>query len=181
MMEQQLSVREIQKGDFSSIIQYWLASHPDFMKGMGVDLAKMPKEEEWIQMFSEQISQPYHEKKSYCIIWLLDNKAIGHSNVNKIVFGKEAYMHLHIWNTETRMKGVGTAFVKMTLPWFFEKLQLKKIYCEPYALNPAPDKMMEKIGFEFVKEYITTPGWINFEQPVKLWELTLEKLRQMNL
>lgn len=60
----------------------------------------------------------------------------------------------------------------MTLPYFFNKLQLKRLYCEPYALNPAPNKTLEKVGFTFVKEHLTIPGSLNFEQPAKLWELT---------
>ena len=179
-MQEHLSVREIQQEDVPSLIKYWLGSPPEFMKAMGVDLTKMPKEEDWKMMLSEQITQAYTEKKSFCIIWLLNNEAIGHSNVNKIIFGEEAFMHLHIWKADSRTKGLGLNFVKMTLPWFFEKLQLKRIYCEPYALNPAPNKTLEKIGFKFVKEYITTPGWINFEQPVKLWEMTKEKFNQTN-
>jgi hypothetical protein len=31
------------------------------------------------------------------------------------------------------------------------------------------------VGFEFIKEYITIPGFLNFEQPVRLWQLTLER------
>jgi hypothetical protein len=58
-------------------------------------------------------------------------------------------------------------------------IPLKKLFCEPYALNPAPNKTLEKIGFEFVKEYITTPGWINFEQPVKLWMMDFEKFKTL--
>lgn len=38
--------------------------------------------------------------------------------------------------------------------------------------NPAPNKTLKKAGFELVKEYVTTPGPINFEQPVKLWCLS---------
>jgi hypothetical protein len=45
------------------------------------------------------------------------------------------------------------------------------LYCEPYALNPAPNKTLEKLGFKFLKTYTTIPGWINFEQEVNLWEL----------
>jgi RimJ/RimL family protein N-acetyltransferase len=122
-------------------------------------------------MLSEQLSQSYHEKKSYCIIWLEDDKPVGHSNVNKIVFGEIAYMHLHLWYTGTRKKGAGTVFVKKTLPFFFENLQLKKICCEPYSLNPAPNKTLARVGFRFVNEYKTTPGWLNFEQTVNLWEM----------
>ena len=170
-----LSVREIRKDDIDPITRYWLGADSLFLKGMGVDTGKMPERDEWRKMLLEQLNESIKEKKSYCIIWLVDNKPVGHSNVNKIISGEEACMHLHIWNDDVRKKGFGTSFIKMTLPWFFEKLKLKKIYCEPYALNPAPNKTLEKAGFEFVKEYITTPGWLNFEQPVNLWEMSYER------
>lgn len=174
-----LSVREIQQNDVQSIAQYWLGADPEFLRGMGADPDKLPDKEGWIKMLSEQLSQPYAEKKSYCIIWELDGKPVGHSNVNKIVFGEEAYMHLHLWIGGVRQKGMGTTLVKMTLPYFFENLKLKKLYCEPYALNPAPNKTLEKVGFGFVKQYVTTPGWINFEQAVNLWELPYEKYKKI--
>jgi RimJ/RimL family protein N-acetyltransferase len=178
MNEQILSVREIQHSDVELIAEYWDSADPAFLIGMGVDLAKKPAKEEMITMLSEQLTQPYPEKKSYCTIWQVDNKPIGHCNVNKIKFGEEAYMHLHLWNTEFRKKGMGTELVKMSLPYFFAKLQLKTIYCEPYALNPAPNKTLEKAGFSFVKEYITTPGFFNFEQLVKRWELTFDQYQK---
>jgi RimJ/RimL family protein N-acetyltransferase len=177
MTENILSVREIQQTDIEPITQYWLTADPAFLTGMGVDLAKMPSKEEWITMLSQQLAQSYPEKKSYCTIWQVDNKAIGHCNVNKIKFGEEAYMHLHMWNTDFRKKGMGTELVKMSLPYFFENLELKKIYSEPYALNPAPNKTLEKAGFTFVKEFITIPGFLNFEQPVNLWELNYEQYK----
>ena len=67
---------------------------------------------------------------------------------------------------------MGLELVKLTLPHFFEKLKLRKLYCEPYALNPAPNKTLARAGFELMKEYTTTPGPLNFEQPVKLWQMT---------
>lgn len=170
-----LSVREIQASDIDAIIRYWLESDGAFLEGMGVDLNKMPGREVWKQMLSEQLNQSYEEKKSYCMIWQADQVPVGHSNVNKIIFGEEAYMHLHLWGSKERQKGMGTDLVKMTLPLFFEKMHLKKIFCEPYALNPAPNRTLEKVGFELVKTHTTTPGWLNFEQPVNLWELTYDR------
>lgn len=170
-----LTVREIQISDIVLIARYWLTADPDFLTGMGVDLTKMPSENEWKKILSEQLSQNYKDKKSYCTIWQIDNRAVGHCNVNKIKYGNEAFMHLHSWSTENRKRGLGSRFVKMSLPFFFENLKLKKIYCEPFALNPAPNKTLEKAGFTFVKEYITIPGFLNFEQPVRLWELTCDQ------
>ncbi len=178
MSKNLLSVREIQKSDIGSITQYWLSADPAFLTGMGVEPAKMPSKEEWITMLSEQLTQSYPEKKSYCMIWLVDSKAIGHCNVNKIKFGEEAYMHLHLWNADGRKKGRGPKLVKMSIPYFFENLELKTIYSEPYALNPAPHKALEKAGFTFVKEFITIPGFLNFEQPVKYWELTYKQYKK---
>ncbi|MBC7775278.1 MAG: GNAT family N-acetyltransferase [Phycisphaerae bacterium] len=170
-----LSVRPLSEAHIPLITQYWLGSDPAFLQGMGVDLDKMPGQSEWEKSLLEQLSQPIPDKKSYCIIWQVDDQAVGHSNINKIQLGEEAYMHLHLWRTNLRQKGMGTDFVKLTLPHFFENYHLKTLYCEPYSLNPAPNKTLEKVGFQFVKEYVTTPGWLNFEQPVNLWELSRER------
>ncbi len=171
MSSSTLNVRELQSSDIPKIISYWLNSDKEYMKGMGVDVTKIPDETEWTQMLGEQLSQNYEDKKSYCLIWEVDSQPIGHSNINKIIFGREAYMHLHIWYEDFRNRGLGVQFVKQGLQLFFKNMQLQKIYCEPYALNPAPNKTIEKAGFSFVKEYVTTPGWLNFEQKVNLWKL----------
>ena len=128
-------------------------------------------------MLSEQLNLPIAKRRSYCIIWEIDGEPVGHCNTNPTNFGEDAYMHLHMWSAEARQKGLGTTFVKMTLPWFFNNLKLKKLFCQPYAQNDAPNKTLEKVGFEFVKEYITIPGFLNFEQPVKLWQLTAERFQ----
>lgn len=174
-----LSVREIKKTDIEPILEYWFGAKVQFLLGMGVDIKKMPKREEFAAMLTEQLNQAYRQKQSYCIIWVIDGKAVGHSNVNKIVFGQEASMHLHLWNTGTRQKGAGTEFVKMSLGYFFTNLELAKVYSEPYALNVAPNKTLEKAGFKLSKNYVTTPGWINFEQPVNRWEMSYEEYREL--
>ena len=170
-----LSVRELEARDIDAITNYWLSADAAYLQGMGVDIAKMPTAEEWRTMLTEQLNTPLREKKSYCMIWEVDGKAVGHSNINKIDYGEEAYMHLHIWEAEVRKKGYGTRLIRLTVPHFFKQYALKKLYCEPYALNQAPNKTLEKAGFRFVREYRTVPGWINFEQPVCLWEMSKEE------
>ena len=167
-----INVREIEHKDVGLIANYWLNSNPDFLISMGVDLNKMPTRDELNHMLTEQINSPIDEKKSYALIWEFDKEPIGHSNVNGIDFGNLATMHLHIWNSDSRKKGLGTELVKRSLPFYFEKLKLNSLYCEPYALNSAPNKTLEKVGFEFVKKYRTIPGSLNFEQEVNRWKLT---------
>jgi len=174
-----LAVREITADDIPLLVDYWLNSDPEFMQGMGVDLAKLPEKAVLEKMLSSQLSQDYAEKQSYALIWLIDQKPVGHCNVNKIEFGKSAFMHLRLWQSEHRQKGMGSTLVNLSLPHFFEKLKLETIYCEPYALNPAPNKTLTKLGFTFEREYITTPGYLNFEQPVKCWSLSIKAWEKM--
>jgi len=172
-----LSAREITKEDIELIASYWLSADKDFLAGMGADIGKIPSQGYWVEMLLQQLEQGYEEKKSYATIWEADGKAVGHCNINKIIFGSEAYMHLHLWNTDSRQKGMGAQLVKLSLPYFFGNCKLKTLYCEPYALNPAPNKTLEKTGFTFVREYVTTPGFLNFEQPVKLWEMSYDTFK----
>ncbi|MFN0187127.1 MAG: GNAT family N-acetyltransferase [Bacteroidia bacterium] len=180
MSKSNLSVREITKEDISPLVDYWMNSPDEFLTNMGVDLSKVPSREDFIAMIETQVKTPYPEKKSFAVIWFLDGKAIGHSNIGPVVFGEEANVHLHIWNEEHRGKGFGLECLRKSILIYFNLFKLKRIYCEPYALNTGSNKTVEKLGFDFVKEYTTIPGWICFEQSVKRWVLTQEKFDSMN-
>ena len=172
-MEYKLNVREIRESDINFIADYWSTATPEYLLNMGVDLKKMPARSDFLTMLSNQIKLNYEHKKSFALIWEVDGKPVGHSNVNPIEFGNQAFMHLHIWYPEYRGKGFGEKFVKLSIPLFFEKLKLQRLFSEPYALNPSPNRTLPKAGFKFVKSYMTIPGSINFEQQVNRWVIEL--------
>ena len=180
MTKDVLSVRELKLADIDLVTAYWLNADKTHLENMGVDINKRPSKEQFTTYLTAQFETPIEQRDSYCIIWLENDVPIGHSNTRPTVYGKQAFMHLHLWNKETRKKGMGLELVKLTLPWFFERLHLKDLYCEPYALNPAPSKTIQKAGFKLIKEHTTTPGSFNFEQRVKLWHLSYEKFKQLN-
>ncbi|WP_196892607.1 GNAT family N-acetyltransferase [Aureivirga marina] len=171
-----LSIRELEIKDIPLITDYWLLSDKDFLISMGVALDKIPSRENFTKMLTKQLSLPIKERQTYALIWEIDGNAVGHTNVNEIVENKQAKMHLHLWNATNRKKGVGVKLVQKSLPIFFDKLNLEKIICEPYAENPAPNKVLEKIGFTFIKSHVTIPGSINFEQKVNTWEICKNEL-----
>jgi ribosomal-protein-alanine N-acetyltransferase len=178
-MEQKISVRLLEGSDHEKIVDYFLDSDQDFLIGLGVDLAKLPERQEWLNILNENAELGIEERKFFYIIWLLDDKPIGHSNINKIIFGEEAYMHLHIWYKEARQKGAGIEFLKLSLPYYYKEFNLENIYCEPAASNPAPNRSLRKLGFEFVKSYDTIPGWINSYQTVNRWVLSKDKFNML--
>lgn len=175
-----VSVREMELRDIDKFGDYWFNATPEFLVGMGVDLKKLPTKESFKKLISKTIETPIDRKSAYYLIWELNNRPIGHTNVNKIEFGNEAFMHLHIWKPDVRQRGIGTELVKRSLPFYFENLKLVCLYCEPYALNPGPNKTLPKIGFTFEKKYMTIPGILNFEQEVNRWKLTREKFIHLN-
>jgi RimJ/RimL family protein N-acetyltransferase len=83
-------------------------------------------------------------------------------------------MHLHLWDSNNRQKGMGVDYLKKSIPIYFETYKLQQLFCEPAAQNQAPNKTLQKLGFTFIKEYETTPGWINYQQKVNQWCLSKE-------
>ena len=175
-MKSKIQVREARLKDISLIVDYWMNCSDDYLVGMGVDLKKFPSKKD----LKHALNQAIVSKKSYALIWEYNDDPIGHTNVNNIVLEKEAFMHIHLWNSNIRKQGLGTEFIKKSLPLYFDNLQLETLYCEPYALNPAPNKALKKIGFEFVKKYTTIPGNINFEQEVNQWKMTKSMFKKNN-
>lgn len=176
-----ISVREMKISDVESVVNYFLRATPDFLRGMGADPDKIPDKVVWVQLLKDELKKAKENKEFYYIIWLMDDQPIGHSNINKIQFGDSAFMHLHLWKNNKRQRGTGTQFLHITIPYYFKNFNLKKLYFEPYALNPAPNKILPKVGFDFVKTYETTPGWINFHQKVNRWIMISEKIDSNDL
>ncbi|NDC41886.1 MAG: N-acetyltransferase [Chitinophagia bacterium] len=166
-----LSVREATAADVVHIADYWSLADPAYLRGLGVDVALLPQRDAFISFLTRQLTLPYTEKQAYPLIWHDGERAIGHCNINQITFGHSAHLHLHIWRPADRHRGLGLPLVKASIPLFFRHFQLREINCEPYALNPAPGRLLSRAGFRLVKEYTTIPGSICFEQPVQQWVL----------
>jgi len=173
-----ISVREMKENDIEQIVEYFTNATPEFLMRMGADPNKLPSKEKWIRILQREFRKDNKEKDFYYIIWQNDEKSIGHSNINKIKFGKEAYMHLHLWRKESRQKGIGLQLLQETLPFYFRSFKLQELICEPYSLNPAANKTLVKVGFEFIKEYETTPGWINLHQKVNRYIITKDRFEE---
>lgn len=175
----QLSVRAMEATDIALMVDYFLNASEAFLKAMGADKSKLPNRSDWIALLEQDIEKPHAEKDFFYMIWEVDGQAIGHNNINKITYGKEASMHLHVWQPLKRQKGLGLQFLRLSIPHFFKEFELEYLLCEPYALNIAPNKTLRKLGFEFIKSYETKPGWINFYQAVNQYKLTKAQLKYL--
>jgi RimJ/RimL family protein N-acetyltransferase len=171
-----LVVREMTLQEADIIIDYFHGASHDFLKSLGVSPAKLPYRDDWGAFYRAEYKRPIQKRRAILILWELDGEPIGFSTADKIIFGQEAYMHLHILHPDRRRSGYGAHFVKETVKIYFNMLNIQQLYCEPYALNVAPNKTLQKVGFKYIKTYETIPGPLNFRQPVNRWLLQPDAL-----
>jgi RimJ/RimL family protein N-acetyltransferase len=170
------SVRELQAGEVYHVVDYFRAMDLAVLDKLGVDPSKVPERDDWIRMVSDDFGNPDPVRKHFYVAWLLDNQPVGHSNINDIQFGEQAFMHLHIWQPDRRYSGHAQHFLRESVRIYFDRFQLKRVYCQPKAENTAPQRALAKAGFSFVKTYHGTPGWLNVPQNISRWVIEPEQL-----
>jgi RimJ/RimL family protein N-acetyltransferase len=155
--------------EYEGMVDYFLGADDSFLEGMGVARSLLPARDAWLRAVLADHQLPDQEKDRLYVGWFYQGRQIGHSSVNRIRFGEDAFFHLHLWRPELRKAGFGMDLCRQSISIYFDRLQLKTLWSEPYAENPAPNRTLVKLGFEFVKRYRTVPGATAFEQDVNLY------------
>ena len=157
------------------VVDYFHHSMPEHLEMLGVDPTRLPQRSDTLQYYSQESGKPIQERGAFRVLWLRFDAPIGFSTTNKIVYGEEAYMHLHILSPEHRQAGVGAACVRENAKLYFEALKLKRLYCEPNTFNVAPNRTLQAAGFTYLKTHRTVPGPINYHQAVTRWVLGVKQ------
>jgi RimJ/RimL family protein N-acetyltransferase len=160
-----------ERRDYERMVDYFLTADDALLEGMGVDRRKLPERETWLESVMLDHMRSDAEKERAYLAWVYKRAPIGHSSINRITVGEEAFIHLHLWDSGLRKTGLGTQYFKASAAEFMRIFGLRRLYCEPYADNPAPNRVLVKSGFRFVKRYRTVPGAINYEQDVNQYML----------
>ena len=166
-----LTVREMMGTEIDLIIEYFHRSTPEHLEILGVDPSRLPAAESWRERFRRESMQPVEPRGWIVLIWLLDDQPVGFSSSDKITYGEQANMHLHVVDPERRHRGIGAECVRRSVDIYFEllKLKLKRLFCEPNAFNVAPNRTLQKAGFKYLKTHMTVPGPLNYHQTVTRW------------
>lgn|SRR5215472_12156231 len=159
--------------EYEGMIDYFLQSEDSFLAQMGVARALLPSREAWLRSALRDHELPDNKKDRLYVGWYHRGTQVGHSSVNRIKVGEEAYLHLHLWRSDLRKSGFGVQFCRASIAIYFERLKLQRLWSEPYAENPAPNRTLVKLGFSFIRRYRTVPGQISFEQDVNLYLLEM--------
>lgn len=171
MASPRLTVREMRPDEVRIRIDYFHHASDAQLRALGVDRARLPSPEVWQEAYVADQSRLLQERSGYALVWELDDTVVGFSSADRITFGQEAHMHLHILDANRRREGLGTRFVRLSATHYFEVLELQRLYCEPNALNVAPNRTLQRAGFRYDLSHECTPGPINFPQVTTRWVL----------
>jgi RimJ/RimL family protein N-acetyltransferase len=181
-VQPQIEVRPFEsREDHLGMIDYYLDGSEEFLRGMGIDPQKLPPRDFWFEHVWRDRLVPETDpgRDRFYLAWLLDGEQVGHSSINEIHWGSHACAHLHLWRPDLRRGGLGAEFFRRSISLYFERFDLKTIIVEPYAENPAPNRVLQKLGFTFVRRYRTTPGPVAFEQELHRYEVTREEWQRL--
>ena len=172
-MSEPLEVRPFEsRSEYEAMIDYFVGADPAFLRGMGVDPARLPSRAAWLAAALADHQRPDAQRERIYLAWLVDGALVGHSSASHIEVGAEAHVHLHLWMRDLRRAGLGTRLFARSIEHYFERLELERVVCEPSAANPGPNRTLARLGFRFVRTYRTVPTNMALEQDVSRYEVT---------
>jgi RimJ/RimL family protein N-acetyltransferase len=165
----EISVREMSLDETTLVIEYFHSSTPEHLEMLGVDPTRLSSKADWEVRFRQLYQVPIADRPAYFVIWIADDLPVGFSSCDKIRFGEQANMHLHVTRPDLRQQGIGAQCVRESADVYFRTLKLKRLFCEPNAFNVGPSRTLQKAGFRYVKTHWTVPGPLNYHQAVTRW------------
>jgi RimJ/RimL family protein N-acetyltransferase len=152
-------------------INYFHDASDEYLHVLGVDRSLLPTRQAWHAFYEEDYARPIRDRVNYSLVWQRDGQLVGFSSTDRIDFGNEAFMHLHVVQAEMRSRGLGTQFVRLSARAYFEALELNRLFCEPNAFNIAPNRTLQRAGFRYLFTHEAQPSSINFPQVTTRWVL----------
>lgn len=166
-----LTVRPLASEDFDGYISYFTQATKADAERMGLAIERVPSASQMRSDLQSMVATPVDQLRTFVLAWCLDGKAIGHSSLKDIVLGEFGSMHLHMWRADLRGKGYGPRLFCLSAIDFYQRLNLKRIICEPKADNPMANRMLKKVGFPLVLTHVAASSDLAFVCQLNRYEI----------
>lgn len=171
-----LKIRDMVASDVPLVQSYWMELTQSDIARMSVNPQKISIKARQVENYLELAGTEYRDRTIDALMWELNGKPIGVSTLRHILFGDSAEIHLHIIDPLLRRSGYGHRFFALSLEEYFRRFELRLIVCEPSAQNPAPNRLLQKLGFTVARTYVTHPSEVSVEHEVNRYEITPAQL-----
>ena len=143
--QQKLVVRELEERDIPLIDTYWRSLTQDDLNRMSIDCDRIPASDEFRARLTKLLDTPLSDRASDPLVWEVDGTAVGFTNLNNISRGNQADIHLHMFDSKFRGKGLGRRLFVRCVQKYFQRHHLTKIICQPASTNPGPTGLMRAL------------------------------------
>ncbi len=90
------TIRPLIGDELAQVVDYFMFLSPEDDARMGSDRKNFPTRKKWVQILIDDTQKPLQERQFYYLGLFLGDTAIGHTGINKINIGNEAYIHFHL-------------------------------------------------------------------------------------
>jgi RimJ/RimL family protein N-acetyltransferase len=97
---------------------------------------------------------------------------VGFAFVDRIVYGREAYLHMYLAPPQIRQLGHGKKLVQQTVKALFNEFKFDELYAEPSAINTQAQRTLQACGFKYVKTHHKSSPDFSYTTPVSQWKTT---------
>lgn len=153
----EVTVRDIELQDIGPIADYWHDSDSEYLESIGVDINKIVSRDITISTFESALPNIRGDQDRIVLIFEVDNKIIGYTNVNFNQTG-DPFAHVHITDYKYRNKGIIPSVFFKVITVFYDYFNIKKLYLQTNIKNKKINNLLFKKNITNIKtEYISKP------------------------
>lgn len=178
---QDLLLRDLSESDIPLVLDYWFRSSPGFIESMGVDLKKLPKEQEMALNLTEKCREnaKLPTSKLNALIISYQGQPIGVHTLFPFTEGDFGIFHAHIWKPEMRQQGLAKFTYPRACLEFINRFNLNRILFKTPVQNIGAIKVKEKLGIRSIGEEVIGFSIIKEGTNAKVFELTRNEAEKL--
>ena len=157
-----LTVREMTAAETDLIVEYFLNSTPEHLEMLGVDPTRFPPAASWRERLRREAALPIEQRSAVLVIWLSDDQPIGFSTADKISFGEQANMHLHVIDLERRHQGIGADCVRRSVDLYFETIEAEAAFLRTARVQRGAQSHAAEGRFQVSQDAYDRAGAVQF-------------------
>lgn len=166
-------IRDSTEADMKLQAEYFHSASDEYLYNLGVEVKKIREKSLFDpEEARKKLQIPVAERTAHSYAIVINQRTVGLAIVKKIKFGEEADLHAHIFQAENRRQGLGSQVFFEVVRRAFTTFHLKKINCDPTASNPAPNKLLQKMGLQPLRTIETPAEGILRQRIANHYEIT---------
>ncbi len=170
----ELVIRQYEDLDTEAQADYFFKSPKDFLESIGFDPSKFKKREEWMA----DVRRRRAEAKAKgdppgVVVAELGGRAVSMVFLGRLSPDGVPRLHFHIFDPALRGRGLGGLIFMAGVRAFSRFHGFQRFFIEPKASNERMNRLMRKLGFKHLQDYMLAAGPVTQEMMASQYEIVV--------